>query len=786
MATNLLESENFNNLGLMDWPSITEKIAQSAHFEKSKEILSSAFLPKSAQEINFAYDSLDFLLYDLKAISDRLSVYLYPIPPEKHLLEMIYGIKKGKVANFSELNFICLLIEAYKGLKKDLSNWNKFPRDKISPDKERILFREFVGEFRTFVEPNGEINYERHPVLSKIYIQIKKIELSLREEIQNVARIPLFSDALQYTEHDVINDRFVLAIRTDSYNKNHGPIVAKSNSGMTLFVEPPSLVELGNKRIQLMAELEEALNKICIEFSFLLQECSNEIAIIEEFLSELDICFAKARFCEGLDLVRPILTNKFEIKLKDFFHPLIKNPVKNDVDLFDEKKGIIISGPNTGGKTVTLKALATCHLFLHFGIFLPISYGEIFPVKHIFFFSNDQQSLAEGLSSFSSEVKNYINLIKNLSTDEENLILIDEIFNSTSSEEGSALAISLLEEIHKKSKSKIIISTHHQLLKIHFHTEGSYLSAHVGFDDQKEIPTFKIHYGSPGSSMAFSIFEKLGEKFGLKNELTKRAKELLRGENFSYEKLLQNLSDQKSKVDRILLENQRINKELSTKQKTMEGAFKLEMEKVRLDYEIKLKKTLDKAFKILESTKRGDIKGIKTLSNISAELKQEVRKEKSQDEERAYPSPTFDSIKVGETYYSYILKEKARVEKINPRKKEIFISTKNLSLWCSIDSLGITDQKKQAEALKVQMNVDRSTNPQTDLDCRGMRLEEFEKLVTNALLDLSNGDIPYLNIIHGHGEGVLKSWLRNYLKDKEDFKWGPDKGNDGITRIEPN
>jgi len=210
------------------------------------------------------------------------------------------------------------------------------------------------------------------------------------------------------------------------------------------------------------------------------------------------------------------------------------------------------------------------------------------------------------------------------------------------------------------------------------------------------------------------------------------------------------------------------------------------MEKVRLDYEIKLKKTLDKAFKILESTKRGDIKGIKTLSNISAELKQEVRKEKSQDEERAYPSPTFDSIKVGETYYSYILKEKARVEKINPRKKEIFISTKNLSLWCSIDSLGITDQKKQAEALKVQMNVDRSTNPQTDLDCRGMRLEEFEKLVTNALLDLSNGDIPYLNIIHGHGEGVLKSWLRNYLKDKEDFKWGPDKGNDGITRIEPN
>ncbi len=769
----------------MDWSSIINKITQSAHFEKSREILSSPFLPKTAQEINYGFDSLDYLLKDLKLVSEKLSLYLAPIPSEKKLLEIIPGLKKGRIANFSELNFICLLIEAYRGLKKDFSYWNRFPSEKISQEKEKKLFREFVFEFRSFVEQSGEINYERHPILSKIYLQIKKIESSLREEIQNVARTPLFSNALQYGEHDVINDRFVLAIRADSYNKNHGPIVAKSNSGMTLFVEPPPLIELGNRRLQLLAELEEALNKICIEFSALLQVHAVEILIIEEFLTDLDIFYSKARYCENLDLVRPILTDNFEIKLKDFYHPLIKNPVKNDIDLFKDQKGIIISGPNTGGKTVALKALATCHLFLHYGLFLPISYGEIFPVKHIYFFSNDQQSLAEGLSSFSSEVKNYINLIRELSTDEDNLIFIDEIFNSTSSEEGSALGISLLEEIHKKSSSKIIISTHHQLLKVHFHSQGNYLSAHVGFDDLKEAPTFKLHFGSPGSSMALSIFEKLAEKFGLKSEITKRAKELIKGDNFSYEKLLQNLALDKSHLDRLIRENELINKELTAKQNSMLGSMKLERERLWSEYETKLKKTLDKAFKVLESTKRGEIKGIKNLSNLSIELKKEMGKEgKKTEEGKTFPPPSFESIKIGDIYFSDILKEKVKVTKINPRKKEVNVSSKNLSLWCGVESLGVTDQKKEIPPPKVQMSFDRNSDLKTDLDCRGMRLEEFETLVTKCLLDLSNGNIPYLNVIHGHGEGILKTWLRNYLKENNDFKWGPDQGNDGITRIE--
>jgi DNA mismatch repair protein MutS2 len=207
------------------------------------------------------------------------------------------------------------------------------------------------------------------------------------------------------------------------------------------------------------------------------------------------------------------------------------------------------------------------------------------------------------------------------------------------------------------------------------------------------------------------------------------------------------------------------------------------MEKLRLDYENKLKKTLDKAFRILESTKTGEIKGIKTLSKISSELKREVERDKGREEEKTYPAPTIDIIKIGDIFYSDLLKGKAKVIKINTRKKEVFLSLKNISLWSPVEKLGIIENKK-IPPTKVELNITRESHSQTNIDCRGMRLNDFQNLIENSLLDLSNGTIPYLNVVHGHGEGILKNWLRNYLKAHDEFKWSTDQGNDGSTKIE--
>ncbi|TDJ08264.1 MAG: hypothetical protein E2O68_02210 [Deltaproteobacteria bacterium] len=778
MTLNLLDKKNYKNLELLDWPEILVRITSRTHFEKSSDVLSSPFGPKEREEIEFDYDSLDYLLQDIISTTDILHLHLLKIPRSRKYFYFIDSLKKGKMANIEELNFACLLLESYLSLKRSFGDWNKYPGEKIDPLKQKNLTVNFVAELRSFVEPSGEIHYERHPLLAKIYSKLKKLEGSLRDEIGQIASSALYSDSLQYSEHDVINERYVLAIRSDSYNKNHGPIVAKSSSGLTLFVEPNKLVALGNQRMQLLAELDEVFTKITQQFSLLLHESYDELVLIRDFTIDLDITYAKASYCHQMTFNRPKILNDFEIKIRDFFHPLIADPIKNDLDIFRENNGLILSGPNTGGKTVTLKSLALCQLFIHFGLFIPAEVAELYPVKNIFYFSNDQQNLAEGLSSFSSEVKNYITLLKDLSPVENNLIFIDEIFNSTSSEEGSALGIALLEEIHKVGPAKILISTHHQIFKTYFHEKGGYLSAHVGFDEATEGPTYKLEIGTPGSSMALSIFGKLSEKFGVKGHIKERAMALIDKEKISYESLLQDLTIKQSRLDTLLLKNTAISLELKAKEKSQKGLLKLEKEKLWEAYNEKLKKLIDRAEDALKGKSR------KTLYKESSSLKQVMRGlaptvEKREGDNLA--SPELADIKTGDFYFSKILRAQAEVLNVNTRKKEVQIKSKNLTLWCPAHSLGIL---KKIQGPEIIVNIKKEVLGKIELDCRGMRLEEFEAAVEKSLGELLTGDIPFLKIIHGHGEGILKNWLRNYLKNNPDFDGRPDDQNDGITRID--
>src|SRR5690606_15629289 len=187
-------------------------------------------------------------------------------------------------------------------------------------------------------------------------------------------------------------------------------------------------------------------------------------------------------------------------KFTALFHPLLKNPVKNTADCGKNNHGIVVSGPNTGGKTVFLKSIALSYLLFYHGFFVPASEAEMYPYEGLFYFGNDLQDLKAGLSSFSGEVRNYIELIERILP--SNLILIDEIFNSTSSDEASALSMAYFDELHKKSACHIIVSTHHQMFKTLIHQDRSYISCHVGFDTESMKPTYKIQWGTPGASMA--------------------------------------------------------------------------------------------------------------------------------------------------------------------------------------------------------------------------------------------------------------------------------------------
>lgn len=793
MSLNLLNTKQKNLYSFLDWNYIINDISLLANFEITKNRLSSPFNPKSISEINYEFDSIDFHLNNFYENETLINNSLSRFDDNEENFSTIEFIEKGRVVSLKQLNFICLQIEQYTQVFSKLKAWIKCDEYEIEHKVVQKLNSNFVKKIRVFVTDDGEVHYERHPLLKEVFYKILQIESELRNNIAKIAKSTSYEKALQFSEHDVIHDHYVLAVKSDSYNSTHGPIVAKSSSGLTLFVSPPQLKNKNNERLQLLAKVEEIMSKITFNFCDFLKNYTQELRLLQSLTLELDFLNAKAMYCHKLNLVRPKLTPNFKTSITNFFHPLIADPVANSIEINEDKKGLVISGPNTGGKTVTLKSIALCHLFVHLGIFLPATDATIHPVSNIYYFSNDQQSLTEGLSSFSSETKNYLSLLSDLG--DSNLIIIDEIFNSTSSEEASALAIALLEEINNISNSKTIISTHHQVFKTFIHGSKDYISSHVGHDDKTNLPTYKLFIGEPGSSMAFKVFKNLSKDFKASTNIPDRASQILGAKQITYDKLLQDLSSKKGQLDKVIRETNQLKFDLKNKKQSMEGLIHLEKEKILKEYKKKLNQTINDAKGILDAIKSQRITTEKELykkaSSLTGRLDKSIPINTSSDEKYNI-IPTTDEIRPGKVFYSTLLKKDVKIQNFNLRKKEVHVLNRKIALKCPINTLRLLpheaklaiekEEIKKKESV-VKINIAREVIGKLEIDGRGMRLEAFKSMVDASLIELSNGEIPFLTVIHGHGTGALKNWLRNYLKSNKDFSWESEDGNDGATKI---
>ncbi len=788
MSLNLLNG-NSEALELLDWFQLTEDIASLAHFESTKNRLATAPQFKEAEIIGRDLDRLEHFIKSYDDFSVLFNSKLRMLPDGANHFSLIPDLFKGKFFESKELNFFCLLIEAYNenfGAFSDLV----FDKDfRLAPDVVLKLKRQFVNPLREFVDFSGNAVYERHPVLRKLYAEVLALESDLRTSIQKASKSDLYSSKLQMDNYDIINDRYVLAVRSDSYHSDLGPIVSRSQSGMTLFVEPYEIRDKSNKRIHLLSEIEATILKLTIELSKVIHAFAEEVKSISEWVVEIDWLNTKATYSQKLGLTKPELSTQFYFELNGLFHPLIRNPVKNNLLLDKNHKGLIISGPNTGGKTVALKSMCISILFVHMGLFVPAGNALIYPAKDLFYFSHDHQNLAEGLSSFASESKYYLELLQNLG--EKNLIVIDEIFNSTSSEEASALAIAFLEEVHSRSASKIIISTHHQVLKTFMHARGDYVSGHVGFDFESNRPTYKLILGEPGSSLAFKIFDNLSAKFGLQTQISDRAKTLLDQKHITYESLLQELSSKKVELDKLLSANRNLQIELKNQKASMEGILFLEREKILGDYTKKIRSLFEQAENVLNEVKKGEIQNRRHLNNEIGSIQSGLNKETPNkaiktevDEKYSHYRPiAFEDIQINMTVFSVNIKKNVKVVQLNPRKKEIQIQHGALSVWATTQSLRWPSGAKPPTP-SVRIHVERAVRGEIEIDCRGMRLDEFQKTCEGAIEEVFSGEIPFVTIIHGHGDGILKNWLRNYLrKEYKELHFENIEGNDGCTKI---
>jgi DNA mismatch repair protein MutS2 len=785
MTINLITTRHSVHHTQVEWDVLSGIIAQFAHFESNKTKLTDELYINRWDELEHEFQRTQTYLKEYKdEFRQPMLQLLERLPVDNSLERHINYLVKDGILNFMELNKVTLLAESAFFIKNDI------PRFKIPEfiNIQEIDFnpfnRKFLKEFRYLVDSDGEVHYERHAGLSELKQRLRELEEKIRRTVQDWINSPSNQKILQYNNYDVHYERFVVPVRSDSYRADLGMIVSRSDSGQTLFVEPFEVRDACNRRLELIAKIDELINQLAIKFSRQLGEFSTLLSEVLNQVKTIDFYLSKTSFAIKYNLERPTIISEPGFKFTQLFHPLLKNAVKNNTECFATNHGVVISGPNTGGKTVFLKSITLAYLLFYHGYFVPASEAEMFPYEGLFYFGNDLQDLQVGLSSFSGEVKNYIELMENILP--SNLILIDEIFNSTSSDEASALSLAYFDELHKRATCHIIVSTHHQMFKTIIHQDRDYISCHVGFDTESMKPTYKIQWGTPGASMAIDIFTILSKGHEGVKEVPSKALSHLSDKNVSYETLLQKVSQKQIELDKKLESTHKLEQELKNQKGAMEGILNLRLQEELAKARHKVDKILNEARLLVEEARRNEIQKVKKIDEKSFQFKNQIDKLSGKKSPTAPIETTGDlnisHIKAGDTVFSHVLKKEFTVQKIDPRRLEVTIGKGSIKLTVPISTL--SGSKKGPLKPNVSVSFTRPSNTQLELDVRGMRLSEFQNIIEKSLGELLAGDIPYLNVIHGHGDGVLKNWLRDHLKRSRDFFGGPpENGNDGETKI---
>jgi DNA mismatch repair protein MutS2 len=785
MTINLITTEYSPHHTQVEWELMKSIISQFAYFEFNKQKLGSELFAGKIEELTAEFVRIQTYQKEFKDEYRPILQQLFSkMPADDSLNRYLNYIAKSGVLAFAELNKVALLAECGTFLKHDFSS-SRIPEfQSLEKMDYQPIQRKVLREFRHLVEESGELHLERHPELAELSRRLRELEDRLRKTVQEWINDPQNQKSLQYNSYDVHYDRFVVPVRSDSYRSEMGIIVSRSESGQTLFVEPYEVREACNRRIELIAKIDEIINQLAMKFSLAFLEFHPLLTDIYRTFQRIDFYLAKASFAGRYQLESPHIRANPGFKFTGLFHPLIKNPIKNNADCASSHHGIVISGPNTGGKTVFLKSLALSYLLFYHGHFVPAHEAEMFPYEGLFYFGNDLQDLKTGLSSFSGEVKNYIDLIEHILP--TNLILIDEIFNSTSSDEASALSLAYFDELHDRAECHIVVSTHHQMFKTLIHQDRHYLSCHVGFDTTAMKPTYKIQWGTPGASMAVEIFRILSRGHEAVKDVPTKALSRLSAKNVSYETLLQKVSQKQIELDQSLTASRQLEIELKNQKGAMEGVLNLKLQEELTKARKELDKIMQEARNLVEEARRNEVQKVRKVDDRSHELKSRINQLAGTEPEREPEfSPTnlsIEDVKIGDTVYSTLMKKEFTVQKVDIRKNEVVIAKGAIKLTVPVHTL--TFSKRASSQPKVSVSFQKQSNSTFEYDVRGMRLSEFQNLIDKALGDLLSGDIPFINVIHGHGDGILKNWLRDYLKRSQDFHGEiPDNGNDGETKI---
>lgn len=661
---------------------------------------------------------------------------------------------------------------------------NRFLEDKITGS--------IVGD--------GELADSASPELASIRRHMRATESKVRDILQRI----ISSSQAKYLQESIITQRsgrYVVPVKSEFKNEIPGLVHDLSGSGSTFFIEPMGVVKANNELRELQAKEEKEIDRILAELSAEAASFREDINLDYELLIRLDVIFARAKLSNKMHAMAPGLSTK-GLNLRRARHPLLppKTAVANDLSLGETFDTLVITGPNTGGKTVTLKTIGLLTLMAQCGLHIPAGDGSVIKVcKRVLADIGDEQSIAQSLSTFSSHMSNIVGILEE--TDDETLILLDELGGGTDPVEGAALASAIID--HARSLGAMVAATtHYAELKVYAMTTPGVENASCEFDVETLAPTYRLLVGIPGKSNAFAIARRLG----ISEEIIQDAAARVDAENVRFEDVLTKLDHQRQEMEKEQRQATQLRREMeeaSAKAQAYRDQLQKEKEKAEASAKAQARAILDDARRTADQIfqELGDMRkkaqkeqNWQKVNDQRAGLRHKLNE--AEDKLGARPQaavpPMLRPAKKGDTVT--ILKTGTQASVLSVNKDGVLqLQAGILRITAKQDEVRVVEGETQSQKAAKQYirrteHKLRSLGAKAEVDLRGMTTDEAELTLAQFLDRAMVSNLTQVTVIHGKGTGAVRKAVHAYLKRCKgvaSFRLGRyGEGEDGVTIVE--
>ncbi len=791
---------------------MNEKALKTLEYTKIRDRLSALALSpmgkEKCDELVPMHD-IDAITREQKETTEAVNMSLkkgrLPLGGIKDIRTQLGRAEAGGVLGIEELMAVGDFLYVCRKVKNYAKQENKADVFPVLEDYFEIVktITNLEKEISRCIVNEQEISDDASSGLRTVRREIRNANGSIRDKLNTIIYSAAYKNMLQDAVITIRNDRYCVPVRSEYQSSFPGMVHDRSNTGSTVFMEPTAVIQLNNKIKELQAKEKEEIEKILAMLSAMVAENVDVIEANINVIAHLDFIFAKSELSLKMNGAEPIFNTNGIIDIRKGRHPLLdeKKVVPIDINLGKDFNTLLITGPNTGGKTVALKTLGLFTLMGQAGLHIPaFDSSQLAVFDDVFADIGDEQSIEQSLSTFSAHMTNTVSIINSVTPN--CLVLFDELGAGTDPTEGAALAMAIIQLLHKMNV-RTAVTTHYSELKVYALSTEGVENACCEFDVETLRPTYRLLIGIPGKSNAFAISKKLG----LPDYVIDSAKEFISSENVKFEDVITDLEISKKTVvyeqeraEQFRKEAERLKNEVEKQRAKIndqrEKILADARNEARMVYQ-QAKEESDRIIKEMNKAMREKSANQNKMNEKRSELKSKVAKmdeaiSKAQKKKVAAVKP-IQNLKAGDNVYVVSFDKTGVAISAPDSNGDVMVQTGNMKLKVPLNELTYYEPKKEPKSnasrnISTKVRAGKSQYIASEIDCRGQNVEEGLGNIDKYLDDAFLAGLKTVTIIHGKGTGVLRAAVQKYLRTNphvRTFRPGVyGEGEMGVTIVE--